>query len=436
MSSAKAVALSIALSLLAAATAQAVNQARPFVPRPADGVPPQRTTYWHDDLESGAPGWTHGDGSYIGEKFHIDSYLAYEDPVQDPDYSWWCGELNPEFSGGAGYGNSWNQWLELPPIELGIVATRQTSWGAIKAMYRESAPPMQLDARKRSVTPMLTFRYRYDCEAGYDYVWVEAESLGEWVVLNHGGWYGRSGGWQDMGADGFSLSGFDDPLRVRFRFYSDGGYSDEDGYYLSDGGAFHVDDISVYDAVTGQVLFSEDCEGGIGQCQPTTNGPAGDYWHLVDSACQAYNGTHAWSVAWPDSASVPPSLVNWLMTPVIDIGVAYSCTLYYACQMFMPGAYGGSWQELSSSDGGDTWTITGWWYGHQCQFVSGYGPCVHFGSVIPIAGPGLPYGTQARAKWVVLTDPSGNGCDVESCPLGYCSAGITLDDVWIKGWEP
>ncbi len=171
------------LLVLGAFVASGADQARPFVPRVNTDIrTPRQSLIWCDDLETGAPGWTHGDDSGQQTKFHIDTYLAYNDSVQDPDYSWWCGELNSEFAGGSGYGNLWNQWLELPPIELGNVSATAATWGSIKAMYRESARPTGSEAPSRSVAPVLTFRYMYDCEIGYDYVWVEAESLGEWVA--------------------------------------------------------------------------------------------------------------------------------------------------------------------------------------------------------------------------------------------------------------
>ena len=32
----------------------------------------------------------------------------------------------------------------------------------------------------------------------------------------------------------------------------------------------------------------------------------------------------------------------------------------------------------------------------------------------------------------MFTDAFGNGCDLAGCSLGYCSAGITIDDTWIE----
>jgi len=421
-----------AVLLLAGAPRPAVSadRAEPSYPRPVDRN--QRGwVVWEDDLESGAPGWTHGDDSYQPVRFHVDTYLAYDDPDHETDYSWWCGVLDPEYAGGAGYGNSWNQWLQLPPIDLEYTAVVQTTWGAIKGMYRDGSmvvPPE--DDRGRSVVPVLSFRYRCDTEAGYDYVWIEVHDGHEWVAINDG-YNGSSAGWQTTDPGGYDLTGCPDPVDIRFHFVSDDAYSDEDGYYISDGGAFHVDDIRLYDANTGDILYWEDCEGGVGLSQPATVPAAGDYWHLADGECQAYSGTRYWTCCHPDSASVPPNLQNWLQTPVIDVGTgpADACTLYFVKQMFMPSCWGGSWQELSTADGGATWTRTGWWFGDQCAY--GYGPCEHFLGEVPVIWWGGPQGHLAAARWVMLTDADGNFPD-PSCP--YDSAGLTIDDTWMEVW--
>jgi hypothetical protein len=97
--------------------------------------------------------------------------------------------------------------------------------------------------------PVLTFAYRYDSEIGYDFTYVQAESNGVYVNLNRG--YDGVQPWTDIGPYGFELSNYDDPLQVRFRFISDGAWSDEDGLYFSVGGGFAVDNIKVYDFATG-----------------------------------------------------------------------------------------------------------------------------------------------------------------------------------------
>ncbi|MFH1502112.1 MAG: hypothetical protein ABIG03_03600 [Candidatus Eisenbacteria bacterium] len=426
------VAVALSLLLASAVPATAANVAERFVPDPGQPPTDARTIVWIDDLESGAPGWTHGDDSDVPPKFHVDTYLAYDDPDHETDYSWWCGELNVGFAGGDGYGNDWDQWLEVPPVDLGIVAVEKTTWGAIKGMYRESSAPANPDTPGRSVTPVLTFTYRHDCEVGYDYAWVEVESEGDWVGLN-GGWDGKSGGWQDLGPGGLSLAGYGDPVRIRFRFVSDYAWSDEDGNYISDGGAFHVDDICVHDAVTGEVFYWEDCEGGAGQSRPAGPPPAGDYWHLVDSPCQARSGRHAWSPCWPDSGRVPPNLRNWLMTPVIKIDWTCRVWFLYWIQFFLPVESGGGWEIWGTVDGGVTWDRISQWGGDQCEF--GAGACEYLWERKPTVGIAGPGHNLVALKWVIITGEDGYDCSDSDCAQ-YCRAGIIIDDVRALAYTP
>jgi len=97
----------------------------------------------------------------------------------------------------------------------------------------------------------------------------------------------ESGGWQDIGVYGYVLLDYDSPLAVRFRFISDAAYSDEDAVYDSDGGAFHIDDIQVFDYYGSHVYFFDDVEDGVGQCTSVVPQVAGDYWHLVEKRCSA-----------------------------------------------------------------------------------------------------------------------------------------------------
>jgi hypothetical protein len=417
----------VCLAVILAAPPSFARTDRHPDPREPSARTPRGEVVWYDDMESGAIGWTHGDFTDSTPRFHVDSYRAYDDPLYDDDRSWWCGELNESYAGGDGYGNSWDQRLELPLVDIGAVNVERTSWGAIKAMYRDEIEP-PTERPVRTVIPILTFAYRYDSEAGYDFTRVEVESAGVWVPMNRD-FTGRSGGWSDLGSDGYDLSHFGSPLAIRFRFISDGNYSDEDGLYISDGGAFEVDGIRIYDQLTGNVLFYEDCQEGPPACVPTVPEAAGDYWHLVDSSCQAASGTRAWSIAWPDSTAVPPNLQNWLQTPVIDISEfwgARSCTLWVEAQFLMPHEWGGGWTEEATTDGGATWTMVGNWDGDQCSY--GYGPCDHFLFYVPIK-PEAGSGTSVAVRWKVHTDAQGSyagtGCSYES-------SGIVIDDCWIE----
>ena len=69
-----------------------------------------------DDMESGEGGWTHYFAIWPEAFFHADQYYAYEDGTP-PDYSWWCGRLDPDYAGGDGYGNGWDERLLVPPVD-------------------------------------------------------------------------------------------------------------------------------------------------------------------------------------------------------------------------------------------------------------------------------------------------------------------------------
>jgi hypothetical protein len=189
---------------------------------------------FHDDMESGEGGWSHADATAAATpRFHLDRYRAYEG-----EYSWWCGEENAAYSGGDGYGNGWDQRLTIPAIDLTDVAY-----------------------------PILDFAYSCDSEPGYDVTLAQAESAGVYVNMNRG--FDGAHSWTAF--NGFFIGWYDDPFNGRFRFVSDGAWSDEDGLYDSDGGAFHVDNIRVYDYQTGATVFWDDGESG-GVCVPATGG--------------------------------------------------------------------------------------------------------------------------------------------------------------------
>jgi hypothetical protein len=344
---------------------------------------------WYDDLETGAPGWTHGDDSAQPIRWHIDSYMAYS------GNSWWCGTFDYDTDGG--YGNNWTQYLTSPEV----------NWTGY-------------------TYPVLFYFYRNDTEPAYDFSFAEAESSGAFVPLNRG--YDGVHAWT-QGA--YYIGDKDNPAKIRFSFYSDGAYSDADGYYPSVGGAFSVDDIVIMDYPT-TTLFTDDADANVFMT-PSVPPAAGDYWRLASNYCQAYSDPHYWTCTSPDTTFVPANLQNWLQTPVVDISSydpAVSCTLYFVNQLFMPADEDGSWQEWSTNDNGATWVRTGWWYGDQCD--AGYGPCDHFLQEVPVSWPGW-YGTQQVAvMWIMLTGTTGNA----NPACAYLSAGMDFDDTWIEVFEP
>lgn len=350
---------------------------------------------WHDDNESGSPGWTHGDNTATATaRFHVDTYYA----APGGAYSYWCGEFGEHLTGGDGYGNGWDERLSLPPLDL-------------------TDPP--------ATYPVLTYRYRHDSEPDYDFTFVQAESTGQYVSLNRG-YDGVSGGWQDIGVYGFVMAAYDHPLSVRFRFVSDAAYSDEDGVYDSDGGAFHVDDIKVFDYYTGHIYFFDDVEDGVGQCMPDVPQPAGDYWHLVEKSCSAASDPHCW---WcgddADTTLIPPGLDNWLMTPVIDLTGAFATTLRFILHAEVPTVDDDYWTEEVTMDGGEVWYHTGTYWGDYESCEGWSFRAIFYGIDL------VPYVTlEDRFAFRLTMHTSDNGCG----PGAGGGAGVVLDDVYLEGY--
>ncbi len=377
--------------------------------------------FWYDDMADGPGDWSHEDLTVgVGTRFHIDTYLAFDDPLHETDYSWWCGTFDYDADGG--YGNSWDQQLNLPPIVVTQTTVENISWGAIKALYRasdEGERPSRERHGRSDAYPILTFAYRYDSEPGYDYTYVQAESLGVFVNLNNG-YDGTSNGWQDYGTYGFELMEYDDPLMLRFRFVSDGAWSDEDGDYNSIGGAFHVDNIKVYDFYDGTIYFFDDVQNGS-LCSPGVPDAAGDYWHLVDDVCSSNVIPSWWCGDDADTSLIPPNLKNALYTPGIDISGAWTCTVRFALHAEVPTVDNDYWTDWVIVDG--IAYQTGAWWGDFAG-CGGFGTPGLNGTDIS----GLLPASEAKVMWIFHT--TDNGCG----PGAAGGAGINIDDTWLEGY--
>jgi parallel beta-helix repeat protein len=340
-----------------------------------------------DDMEGGANGWTTIDNT-ASTRFHLDTYLAYAGT-----YSWWCGSF--DFDSNGGYGNAWDEWLELPPLDISTCTT-----------------------------PVLTFAYRYDTEPAYDFVHVQVYSGGTWINLNGIGWEGSSGGWQDYGAAGFPIGAYGPTCQLRFRFTSDVGWSDEDTLFDSDAGACMFDNIKVYDHADGTpVPFYDDGESG-GLCTPSPAPGAGDYWHVIDRKCPAYSDDHSW---WcgddADTTTVPADLNNTLLSPPIDISAMTAGRLYYRMHLELPDPSQGKFRIQVTTDGGATWHRLGGYSGYYGDF----GTCDGWSSLGTSGFDLAPYlpATELRFRVIMVTGPSG------SPPGTGGGAGVMLDDFMV-----
>ena len=416
--------IALLLPALCPASTSHIRAAGPSYTEPTGRHTRRNELLWYDDIESGEGGWTHRDlTADVEPRFHIDSYYAHP----SGSYSYWCGTLDPSFAGGDGYGNAWDQRLELPPIHLGGAPVEEVSWGGIKAMFRADADPARDRAQRDPALPVLTFAFRHDSELDCDFTWVQGESTGTWVNLNSG-YSGSSGGWQDCGDNGFNLSGFGDPVRVRFRFISDGAWSDEDGLYVSDGGAFHVDNIRVYDFATGEVYFYDDCEDGIGLCEPTVPPAAGDWWHIIDRSCPAYSDPHSW---WcgddADTSHVPPGLHNELFTPLVEfISAVWRCTVYFASHFAVPTVDNDYIEFLGTCDGDDYYSFGAYW-GDFGSCDGWDGTALNIGFDVGQFSPNV-FVEAAGFKFIFHTTDDGCG------PGAAGDAGVMIDEIYMLGY--
>jgi hypothetical protein len=342
--------------------------------------------FWTDDIEGDVSGWSTADFSASSTPhFHVDTYMAYAGS------SWWCGGFAYDADGG--YGNSWDDRLLVPVTDVSA------------ATY-----------------PIFTYAFRHDSELGYDYTYVQAESLGSFVNLNRG--YDGTAGWTDIGLYGFIMATYDNPFVARFRFVSDGGWSDEDGDYLSVGGGFMCDNIKIFDYFGGAVFFYDDVETG-GLCTPSVPAAAGDYWHVIDRMCPALSDPHSW---WcgddADTGFVPALLQNGLYSPLVDLTGAYTCTVHFAMHFAIPTVDNDYVSTFGTTDGVNYYGLGGWW--------GDFGACDGWGGTAYNIGFDItqfddpPY-TWGGFLWVMYT--TDNGCG----PAGGGDAGAMIDDVWFEG---
>jgi predicted outer membrane repeat protein len=233
--------------------------------------------YTFDNLGLPDPqGWVGEDVNAPDTFFHVDNFNGL-----DPDYtpitgsqSLWCGTADSirfcTWQNLPGYGNYWDQYFES--------ITFATSG----------------DVR-------LQFDMRYDCEANYDYVFIEYKDKdGQWQVW--ASYHGTDSVSFDSSIPETSLAG---SVSFRFRFESDGVVSDESDY-LDTNGAVIIDNIVISDN-TG-TIDSQDFEGESVGDRATADGDwwaygapgFGDYSGLFDGTTVLQedplvtNSTHVW----------------------------------------------------------------------------------------------------------------------------------------------
>ena len=175
---------------------------------------------WYDFEIKNWQGWTRDDQTaQRGTYFHVDDFAGLAGyAALEGEKSMWCGARKSSgdpylcsWATAAGYGNGWEQMLTTNPM---------------------------------SPVGALTFSYKiaYDTEAGYDYVRVEYDGINGWETA------AEYTGQNDTIVSLF-LPLTSAQTKLRFRFTSDGAWSDEDGLYETNG-ACMIDSIGLSDSGT------------------------------------------------------------------------------------------------------------------------------------------------------------------------------------------
>jgi len=173
-----------------------------------------------DDIESGAPDWTHGNVEPgFGDQWHQSTQRNY---TPGGTTSWKCGD-----TGSGDYANLLDAGLVTPEIELGLDSylhfwhwmDAETSSAYPEYAYDGGLIEISIDGGPyEQITPV----------GGYDYLVREGGTPGPFAPETP--FFSGSHGWEEVH---FDLSGYEGSARIRFRFGSDGAAAAE-GWYLDD----------------------------------------------------------------------------------------------------------------------------------------------------------------------------------------------------------
>lgn len=264
----------------------------------------QFTTVYDQNWDDGSPhGWKSVDLTAQPVHFSVTTY-AQRGVV-------WCGEdYGSPNTPDPGYGNGWEQYL----------------------------------SREITVTPdpfgnsFIAYTIHYDLEENFDWLFVEVSTDGGVQYQPIRGYTGKSEFEADADADGFvfradALDAWaGQTIHVRFRISTDGGWSDADGLYASNG-AFRLDEAHFSDPnspPTPSAYTHDEFEsGGYGHWEPSAFAVGGSY-RLVQTpgldacasgqpgsdGCMTYPWLNDWSwVAYqPETGPLgnfPLGVVGW-----------------------------------------------------------------------------------------------------------------------------
>ncbi len=201
------------------------------------GGEPAESGWFGVDNTAQTGNWWHLAGTALcaGTGTDMSQALPFDTGDTMNDYALWCGRSavcgwqNPD-----GYGNNWQQYAS---VDL-------------------SAHPITTELQ-------VDFAYRADFEGGrWDWFELRVEVDGEWdPALRNDISAERSFREYSVTIPAADLGGAGSATRLGFFFFSDGGWSDQDGSFLSDLGAVWLDNIVA--TVDGTEVFAADFEDGL-----------------------------------------------------------------------------------------------------------------------------------------------------------------------------
>ncbi len=239
-------------------------------------------------------GWTHIDNTFSGiQRWNVSNFHV---PAGGGTLAIWCGQAAFPNACGAGYGDNWNENL----------------------VFTYAVPNANVNTVAR-----LQCIYNWDSEPGFDYFRIQQNRGGTWETLIQHDDAGSAVFDQNIT---FTPSDYVGPagnqLELRFVGYSDGGWSDEDCQWDTDGLA-QVDNIRV---TIGANVWYEDHEDGDN-----------DYWTQVFAP-----GVGDYSRIWSNLQDIDPCVTN--LSPqvaFIDDGIVVPGTGGTLCVTWCygPGGY-------------------------------------------------------------------------------------------------
>jgi len=222
-------------------------------------------------------GWVFYDEDPVPVYWHIDTFNAeLLDDTYDPNHAMWCGtqfyDCDP--GGDPGYGNSWDQALEW--------------YGTVN----DESSPTEVH---------LTARLNFDTELDYDFLYLEVNRENGWEFVHSYNGNNKVGDvFVPIDVDetfsvypGDYTGPFDNTVHLRWRFHSDGGWSDEDCEIDTDGAA-QVDDITVTLTQSSTTETYDDFEPG-----------SAVHWDAVDAAAIC-----SYAQVWPLLDDIDPCHTN------------------------------------------------------------------------------------------------------------------------------